>query len=431
MSINLAVMDTRYGFTPEQVDVIKATIAPGATNEELALFLMVCQKKGLDPFSRQIYLSERKSFDSDTQQWIVKKSPETTIDGFRCIAERSGKYQGQLGPFWCGDDGEWKDVWLARDKMPTAAKIGILRSDFKEPVWGIALFEEYVQTKKDGTPNKMWQKMGANQLAKCAESLALRKAFPADLSGMYTGDEMAQSRKDEEDRDIDSSRHAQQYVAQRKIKELSAPKITTSVPANWGVSQSDNNTAPIPPETYVELANSLDQTPEPPLLVPDVKKPPKSSAYEMREAAKQQEAAEALKGDGVPKETRKRGAISFTALKQWGEIKKEILALTGTTDLYYEALKAGGYSHADEIKTPEDAAKIWKALKAIMAELSQTKKSKADEALLLEAQTHALRIGPYATQAVLKRKGLESVEEILNLGGDDLTDLLKELKSTA
>ena len=210
----------------------------------------------------------------------------------------------------------------------------------------------------------------------------------------------------EGDNDADATTHELQAraeaVAQRKIKELSIVK----------------------PETIIELADSLETPPE-------VKKPPKSSAYEIREAAKQQEAAEALKGDGAPKETRKRGAISFTALKQWGEIKKEILALTGTTDLYYESLKAGGYSHADEIRTPEDAAKIWKALKAITVELIQAKKSKADEALLLEAQTHALRIGPYATQAVLKRKGLESVEEILNLGEDDLTDLLKELKSTA
>jgi len=176
MSSQLMAMDTRYGFTEEQISVIKATIAPGATNDELALFLMVCQKTGLDPFSRQIYLSERWTNGAS------KKTPETTIDGFRVIAERSGKYAGQLGPFWCGEDGEWKDVWLSKD-LPSAAKVGILRSDFREPVWGIALFMEYAQYKKarDGKPaelNSMWQKMGANQLAKCAESLGLRKAFP-------------------------------------------------------------------------------------------------------------------------------------------------------------------------------------------------------------------------------------------------------------
>jgi len=368
MSTSLSVMDSRYGFTPEQVDVIKATIAPGATNEELALFLMVCQKTGLDPFSRQIYLSERWT------NGVSKKTPETTIDGFRVIAERSGKYAGQLGPFWCGPDGIWRDVWIDND-MPSAAKVGILRSDFKEPVWGIALFMEYAQYKKaqgNNPPqlNSMWQKMGANQLAKCAESLGLRKAFPRDLSGMYTREEMAQADK----ADTEHAKEAQQDVAQRKIKELSANTTTGRCCENgyFGDGHKCMKSAGLAPSTIIELADSLDQPPEPPLLAPDVRKPPKSSAvdYAMREAAKRDEAEQAIKPIGVPSETRKRGSISFAALKQWGEIKKEILALTGTTDLYYEALKAGGYQHANEIRTPEDAAKIWKALKAITVELS-------------------------------------------------------------
>jgi len=421
MSTNLAVMDSRYGFTSEQVDVIKATIAPGATNEELALFLMVCQKTGLDPFSRQIYLSERRSFDKDKQQWVVKKTPETTIDGFRVIAERSREYEGQLGPFWCGDDGDWKDVWLPRDKMPTAAKVGVLRKGFREPMWAVALFEEYVQTTKEGKPNQMWSKMGANQLAKCCESLALRKAFPRDLSGMYSKEEMEQSRKAKEDRDDEASEKAQNEVAQRRIKELSAPRVTED-----GIStersleeiahaRADKYTSP---STIIELADSLDAPPEPPLM-----------AYEEGTTAKQQEAAAALKPVGTPKETRKRGAISFAALKPWGEIKKEILALTGTTDLYYEALKAGGYEHADEIKTKEDAAKIWKALKAITAELAR---SKQDKALMLEVETHALRIGGMATQAALERRGLRSIEDVLTMQDSvELDALLTELRTTA
>ncbi len=388
MSTQLAAMNTRYGFSDEQVDVIKATIAPGATNEELALFLMVCQKKGLDPFSRQIYLSERRSFNSDTQQWVVKKSPETTIDGFRCIAERSGKYEGQLGPLWCGTDGDWRDVWLG-STMPSAAKVGVLRKDFKEPVWGIALFEEYVQTTKDGKPNKMWQKMGANQLAKCAESLALRKAFPADLSGMYTREEMAQSTKDDEA----SSKEAQQEVAQRRIHELQA--------AN-----------PIAPAVYAELADSLDA--------------PQPSEYEMREKLRQHEAAEALKGpktkgsaEGGIGSSRKRGAISFTALKAWGEIKKEILKLTGTTDLYYEALKAGGYSHADEIKTQDDAAKIWKALKAITSELTP----KAQDRTLEEELQRYQRDNPKFIDK-LGAHGFESVADVIERANGTQTGLL-------
>jgi hypothetical protein len=62
----------------------------------------------------------------------------------------------------------------------------VYRKGCAHPFTAIAKFSEY------NAGGSMWQKMPANQLAKCAEALALRKAFPHQLSGLYTPDEMAQ-----------------------------------------------------------------------------------------------------------------------------------------------------------------------------------------------------------------------------------------------
>ena len=164
-------------FTRDQIELLKRTVAKDHTDDELALFMYFCRSKNLDPFAREVYSIKRAG----------KPTIQMGIDGLRSKAERTGEYGGQE-TYWCGLDGIWKDVWLVKD-YPAAAKVVAYRKNTQQPFSGIARWDEYKPVDNDF----MWKKMPANQLAKCAEALALRKAFPTVIGGIYATEEMLQA----------------------------------------------------------------------------------------------------------------------------------------------------------------------------------------------------------------------------------------------
>lgn len=182
----LAVSIDQPFWSAQQLAALKQIGVENAPNPDLAVFLNYAQRTGLDPFARQIYMIGR---NQKTQNgWTTKWTIQASIDGLRIVAERSGDYAGQVGPEFCGADGVWRDVWIGSEP-PVACRVGVLRQGFQAPLYAVAYWDEYVQT-KDGKPTSMWATKPKLMLAKCAEALALRKAFPNDLAGLYTADEM-------------------------------------------------------------------------------------------------------------------------------------------------------------------------------------------------------------------------------------------------
>ncbi|MBO0864838.1 MAG: phage recombination protein Bet [Mycobacterium sp.] len=187
----LAVRPTQTDWTDKQLAALQALgIDDSVTAGDLQVFLTYAQRTGLDPFARQIYLIKRRQREP-SGQWVTRWSIQCGIDGFRVIANRSGKYRGQTPAEWCDESGVWVDVWL-KPHPPAAARAGVYHADYPNPLYAVATWGQYAALTSKGDPAAMWGKMPALMLHKCAEALALRRAFPNDLSGIYIAEEMDQ-----------------------------------------------------------------------------------------------------------------------------------------------------------------------------------------------------------------------------------------------
>ena len=201
---NLVISPDQQAFTTQQLATLRQIGVEKASEGDLAVFFHHCQRTGLDPFAKQIYMVGRWDNRAGAMKYVI----QTGIDGYRLIAERTGTYAGS-DETWQEQNGRLVSATVTVRKVVAGQVCGFTAT---------ARLEEYVQTGKDGKPMGLWAKMPHRMLAKCAEALALRKAFPQDLSGIYTAEEMSQADSSEpQPQRVEAVRDADPLVSAENI----------------------------------------------------------------------------------------------------------------------------------------------------------------------------------------------------------------------
>lgn len=192
MSSELTITQDQTDWTQQQVAALKQLgVSNDVTQADLAIFLTQSKRTGLDPFSRQIYMIGRKQKTANGYE--TKQTIQVGIDGLRAIAHRVAHQCHEVfsmsDTLWADNSGVWHDMWLSPEP-PAAAKVSVKRGG--GVFSAVAIFKEYAPV-YNGKLSGMWATKPALMIAKCAEALALRKAFPSDMSGIYTDDEMSRA----------------------------------------------------------------------------------------------------------------------------------------------------------------------------------------------------------------------------------------------
>ena len=175
--------------TREQLALIKRTVAAGATDAELELFLFDCARRGVHPLDRLLHFTKRSG----------RYTPVVGIDYLRTRAADTGEMAGS------------DDAVFDEDARTATVTVYRLTRGTRYAYSATARYTEYVPDPgPNGRGDTLWRKMPHVMLGKCAEALALRKAFPQQLAGLYVNEELEQTRPDFQEQ---ATSIADQYAA--------------------------------------------------------------------------------------------------------------------------------------------------------------------------------------------------------------------------
>lgn len=172
-------------------ETVKRFICPDATEQEMAYFLQTCRTFNLNPLKREIYF---------VKYGDMKANILVGYEVYLKRAERSQKWGGME----VITEGSIKEGNLK-------AIVKIYRKDWTNPLVHEADYSEYVQKKKDGTPNTFWANKPKTMIKKVAISQAFRFAFPDEFDGMpYTSDEVIDQEKVIDIADVEQKQNDEQ-----------------------------------------------------------------------------------------------------------------------------------------------------------------------------------------------------------------------------
>lgn len=182
-------------YTREKIELVKQTVAQGATDAELAMFLGLAARYGLDPFAKEIWCAPM-----DGQRLQIF----TSRDGYLAIANRHPQFAGLVSEaVWPGDvfervtDSTGMPVGIRHEYAidrrsggatgkPIGAYALVYRHDRVVPTFFFARWSEYGASRASNT-RSAWAKHPSAMIIKVAESNALRRAF--SISGLVGEDE--------------------------------------------------------------------------------------------------------------------------------------------------------------------------------------------------------------------------------------------------